>query len=86
MDATSAAPVALNSGVFWPRRSLMRYPGTVIVEFLEPLPPGLERTVLREQLATSIETATARLVAEARSAQGSPSPETAERVSDLLSR
>ena len=68
-------PVALNSGVFWPRRSLMRYPGTVIVEFLEPLPPGLERTVLREQLATRIEAATARLVAEARAATpGTTSP------------
>ena len=34
-------PVALNSGLFWPRRTFMRYPGTLVVEFLDPLPPGL---------------------------------------------
>lgn len=57
-------PVALNSGVFWPRRSLMRYPGTIVVEFLEPIPPGLDRGSFRELLQTRIETATARLVEE----------------------
>src|SRR5580658_7350137 len=36
-------PVALNSGLFWPRRTFMRYPGTLVVEFLDPLPPGLKR-------------------------------------------
>src|SRR5581483_502434 len=25
-------PVALNSGLFWPRRTFMRYPGTLVVE------------------------------------------------------
>lgn len=59
-------PVALNSGLFWPRRSLRRYPGTIIVEFLQPIPPGLPRKEFRERLQTAVETATARLVAEAR--------------------
>ena len=36
-------PIALNSGLFWPRRTFMRYPGTLVVEFLDPLPPGLPR-------------------------------------------
>ena len=36
-------PIALNSGLFWPRRSLRRYPGTVLVEVLDPIPPGLEK-------------------------------------------
>ena len=36
-------PVALNSGLFWPRRTFMRYPGTLVVEFLDPIPPGLKR-------------------------------------------
>ena len=31
-------PVALNSGLYWPRRQLIRYPGTIIVEILDPLP------------------------------------------------
>ena len=36
-------PIALNSGLFWPRRSLRRHPGTVLVEVLDPIPPGLEK-------------------------------------------
>jgi len=33
-------PVALNSGLFWPRRTFMRYPGTLVVEFLDPFAAG----------------------------------------------
>jgi 1-acyl-sn-glycerol-3-phosphate acyltransferase len=56
-------PVALNSGLFWPRRSFMRYPGTVRVEFLDPIRPGLDRQVFFDKLRTEVEAATARLVA-----------------------
>ncbi len=59
-------PVALNSGLFWPRRSFLRFPGTITVEFLDPIPPGLERDVFFAKLQDEIETATARLIAEAR--------------------
>ncbi|MEZ5829359.1 MAG: lysophospholipid acyltransferase family protein [Hyphomicrobiales bacterium] len=58
-------PVALNSGVFWRRRSWTRSPGTVIVEFLEPIPPGLPRAEFLKRLETAIETASSRLLAEA---------------------
>ena len=58
-------PVALNSGVFWPRRSLMRRPGTIVVEFLDPIQAGLARTEFLTRLIASIETASARLLAEA---------------------
>jgi 1-acyl-sn-glycerol-3-phosphate acyltransferase len=57
-------PVALNSGLLWPRRSFLRLPGTVRVEILDPIPPGLPRRVFAERLQTEIETATARLLAE----------------------
>lgn len=57
-------PVALNSGAFWPRRSMMRFPGTIIVEFLEPLPSGLDRKTFRQTLEAHIETASARLLTE----------------------
>jgi 1-acyl-sn-glycerol-3-phosphate acyltransferase len=61
-------PVALNSGVFWPRRrSLMLKPGTVIVEILDPIMPGLDKDVFFKLLQERIETATARLIAEANS-------------------
>ena len=58
-------PVALNSGLFWPRRSLMRYPGTIVVEILEPLPPGLPRAEVRTRVEAAIEAATNRLIDEA---------------------
>jgi 1-acyl-sn-glycerol-3-phosphate acyltransferase len=62
-------PVALNSGLFWPRRTFMRYPGTLVVEFLDPLPAGLPRKDFMVELSDAIEDATARLVADARNEQ-----------------
>ena len=57
-------PVALNSGLFWPRRSFRRYPGTVLVEVLDPIPPGLDKRAFLRRLQAVLEPATARLVAE----------------------
>jgi 1-acyl-sn-glycerol-3-phosphate acyltransferase len=59
-------PVALNAGLFWPRRTFMRYPGTIVVEFLDIIPPGLSRDEFLAQAQNVIETATERLVAEGR--------------------
>ena len=59
-------PVALNSGLFWPRRSLLRKPGTIVVEFLDPIPPGLPKAEFLSRLTESIETASNRLLAEAK--------------------
>jgi 1-acyl-sn-glycerol-3-phosphate acyltransferase len=60
-------PVALNSGLFWRRRSFLRYPGTIVVEFLDPIPSGLDKQIFFARLQEEIESATARLVAEGRS-------------------
>lgn len=57
-------PVALNSGLFWGRRGFLRFPGTVRVELLDPIPPGLNRRVFFKRLRDDIETATAALVAQ----------------------
>ncbi len=62
-------PVALNSGLFWPRRTFMRYPGTLVVEFLDPLPPDLSRREFITRIRSSIEDATNRLVEVARQEQ-----------------
>ena len=70
-------PVALNSGLFWPRRSLLRYPGTIVIEVLDPIPPGLPRAEARKLIQETIEAASARLVAEAR-AKPNPPPLRAE--------
>jgi len=63
-------PVALNSGLFWPRRSLRRYPGAVLVEVLDPIPPGLDKRAFLTRLRAVLEDATTRLVRESGS-QGS---------------
>ncbi|MGH6770024.1 MAG: lysophospholipid acyltransferase family protein [Xanthobacteraceae bacterium] len=60
----SCLPVALNSGLFWPRRSFLRYPGTIVVEFLDPIAPGLDKVPFAARLQSDIEDATARLLAE----------------------
>lgn len=57
----TVVPVALNSGLFWGRRSLLLRPGTVTMEFLPPIPPGLERKEFMAQLQEHIETASERL-------------------------
>jgi 1-acyl-sn-glycerol-3-phosphate acyltransferase len=67
-------PVALNSGIFWPRRKFLRYPGTIVVEILPPIPPGLPRAAFFRRLQGDIETATQRLIEEAQRESGhSPS-------------
>jgi 1-acyl-sn-glycerol-3-phosphate acyltransferase len=64
--------LALNSGLFWPRRSFIRYPGTIVIEVLDPIQPGLPRAEVRSLIQERIETATARLIAEARRAPNPP--------------
>jgi len=64
-EGVPCLPVALNSGVFWPRHSLVLRPGTVIVEILDPIMPGIDKDVFFKRLQDVIETATARLIAEA---------------------
>ncbi len=54
-------PVALNSGLFWGRRRFVKRPGCIIVEFLPPLPVGLERHVFLAELESRIESTTRQL-------------------------
>ncbi|MDX2288260.1 MAG: lysophospholipid acyltransferase family protein [Hyphomicrobiaceae bacterium] len=65
-------PIALNSGLYWPRQSQMRYPGSIVVQILPPIPPGLPRAVFRERLQTAIETASKDLILEARESRNAP--------------
>jgi 1-acyl-sn-glycerol-3-phosphate acyltransferase len=50
-------PIALNSGMYWPRRKLIRRPGVITLRFLSPIPPGLPRKEFMERLESEIETA-----------------------------
>ena len=63
-EGVPCLPVALNSGVFWPRRSLKLRPGTVVIEILDPIMPGLDKDVFFKRLQGEIESATARLLVE----------------------
>ena len=54
-------PVALNSGVHW--TGFLKRPGTIVLEFLEPIPAGLKRAAFMTLLEERIETATNRLLA-----------------------
>jgi len=65
-EGVPCVPIALNSGLFWPRRSLRMRPGTVVAEILDPIEPGLTRDAFQARLQHDIETATARLIAEAK--------------------
>lgn len=65
-EGVPCVPIALNSGLFWPRRSILRRPGTVIVEVLDPIQPGLPKDEFFQHLQNVLEAATARLIAEAK--------------------
>ena len=66
-------PIAHNAGLYWPRSSCIVYPGTVVVEILPPIEPGLAPDDFHRKMVAAIETASDRLIEEARSAK-KPSP------------
>ncbi|WP_114008467.1 lysophospholipid acyltransferase family protein [Cohaesibacter intestini] len=68
-------PVALNTGLAWPRHSFLLYPAKIIVEILPPIAPGLDQDVFFAQVSQTIETNSDRLIAEARAEQAKPAPE-----------
>jgi 1-acyl-sn-glycerol-3-phosphate acyltransferase len=55
-------PVATNSGVHWPAHGFLRKPGTIVFEYLEPIPPGLKRAEFMRTLEERIEAASNRLL------------------------
>lgn len=60
-------PVALNSGLFWGKNAFIKTPGTVLIEFLPAIAPGLSARELMRTLEHTIETASNRLIAETQS-------------------
>jgi 1-acyl-sn-glycerol-3-phosphate acyltransferase len=58
-------PVALNSGLFWGKRSFIKRPGTIVLEVLPAIPPGLDRKAFMARLEQAIEQASDTLAAEA---------------------
>jgi 1-acyl-sn-glycerol-3-phosphate acyltransferase len=58
-------PVAVNTGLFWRRHGFLRRPGVAVIEYLPVIAPGLDRDAFSWRLESTIETACARLNAEA---------------------
>ncbi len=67
-------PIALNSGLFWSRRSFLKYPGVITLEILPPIPPGLGRKAFLKELEARIEGASRRLAAAGGAAAAEAGP------------
>lgn len=76
-------PVALNSGLFWPRRSMIHRPGTIVAEVLDPVPPDLEPREAFRRMRDGIEAACDRLLVEAETAGAELPPTAAARVAAI---
>lgn len=63
--AAPCTPVALNTGVFWPRRRFLRHPGVAVIAFLEPIPPDLPREAFSARVREAIEAGSEALLREA---------------------
>ena len=73
-------PIAMNPGLFWPRRKFLRYPGLIRVRVLEPIRPGLTAEDFYNRLIEVTESATNELMAQAIDENPHiPVPETAAR-------
>ena len=62
MTNLPVVPIALNSGLFWAKNTFRKRPGEIVVEFLEPIPPGLKRKEFMKRLESDIEKASDALV------------------------
>ncbi|RCL02559.1 MAG: 1-acyl-sn-glycerol-3-phosphate acyltransferase [Candidatus Tokpelaia sp. JSC188] len=61
----SVIPVALNSGLYWPKQNLRCYPGKIRCCILPPIKPGLEKKQFMSHLETEIEKACDKLLLSA---------------------
>lgn len=61
----TCVPVATNAGYFWPRRGLFRRPGVAVIEFLEPIAPGVPRAQFMAQLQSTVEAKSDQLLQDA---------------------
>ncbi len=62
-------PVALNTGLFWSRKSLTKQPGKAVIAFLEPIAPGMARKAFMATLSDRIESGTNQLIGETNSVE-----------------
>lgn len=65
-------PVATNLGLFWPQQDWRLAPGEAIVEFLDPIPPGLGKEIFMSRLEEAIERRSLALIGRAAPAALAP--------------
>ncbi len=61
-------PVALNSGIYWGRFGVIKFPGEVVLKVLPPIAPGMDRKEFMRELKSRIDGESAKLLADAREA------------------
>lgn len=58
---TKIVPVALNSGLYWPKHKILKNPGVVIIQFLPAINQGLSKDDFNKELISAIEDASNKL-------------------------
>lgn len=53
--SVKVVPAALNSGLFWQGKKILKKPGTITLEFLDPIAPGLPKKEFMTMLEEVIE-------------------------------
>lgn len=65
-----AIPVAVSLGVIWPQRNWRKHPGTTgVIEFMDPIPPGMAVETFMNVIEERIETQTMALIEETATGQ-----------------
>jgi 1-acyl-sn-glycerol-3-phosphate acyltransferase len=59
-------PVATSLGLRWQQEDFQKFPGPAVIEFLDPIPPGLGKDEFLKRLAEAVTTNTDRLIEEGR--------------------
>lgn len=58
-------PIAVNSGLFWPRRTFLRQAGTIVIDIQPLIGPGLDKRAFLADLSSTIDQASNKLILEA---------------------
>ena len=59
-------PIAVNTGMVWPRKTFLNYPGRAVIKILPPIPPGLSKKEFMFNLEDVIEKESLKLMECAR--------------------
>jgi len=55
-------PIAVNSGLYWPKHTFIKTPGKIIIKILKPIPAKLKKDEVLEKIELVIEEATTKII------------------------